>query len=446
MLRPTSWTTLSRSVFTSSAKPSRVCFRRQSSQAMSSQPRIAVIGGGPAGLTIGVLLHKHQIPFTVFELREKPSEGELAKPSGMLDLHEESGLAAIRECGLYDRFVPLTGECTEDFVVSDRQGKILLAESGDGDRPEISRNNLTKLLLGNIPTDSVKWGHKLLSADSLAASTGSEMELDFGSHGKHTFDLVIGADGAWSKVRSLLTDVKPHYTGMQIITITIREITRKYPHLASLIGSGSFSSLGNKHGVISQRGPFDSSRIFLWLKIPDEDFPAISGMAGKPAKNAKDKLLGDKALLGTFGPVIKELVATGCDEESLDNPGAALDIRPLYTLPHGSSWEHKTGATLVGDAAHLMLPNGEGVNAAMFDSLLLSQAIAKAYQAAGKGSVSFQTALDPLLREFEAAMVQRAEEVGGQTDGLIRMMFGSDDAAYDFVKFFQSMLQEQSEK
>ncbi len=79
----------------------------------SSQPGIAIIGGGPAGLTAGLLLRKRGIPFTIFELQQKPTDEELAKPSGMLDLHEESGIAAIKECGLFDEFLKLTGECTE---------------------------------------------------------------------------------------------------------------------------------------------------------------------------------------------------------------------------------------------------------------------------------------------------------------------------------------------
>ncbi|KAI0123364.1 salicylate hydroxylase [Xylariales sp. AK1849] len=405
---------------------------------MTFRPRIAIVGGGPAGLTLGLLLHKHRIPSTIFELRQKPTEEELARPSGMLDLHQESGLAAIKECGLIDDFLPLTGECTEDFKVAERNGNILYTVRGKGTRPEISRNNLTKLLLGNIPTGSVKWDHRLLSA-TRSTTSDNETELEFGTHGKHTFDLVIGADGAWSKVRRLLTDVKPHYTGTQNITITIKGITEKYPRLAKLVGSGSFSSLGNKHVVVSQRGPIDSSRIYLWLTISDENFATDSGLAGKLATSAKDKLLKDDALLGTFGASMKELVATACDEESADNPGASLDIKALYMLPHGTSWEHRGGVTLVGDAAHLMLPNGEGVNLAMFDSLLLSQAVIKAYKTAGKGANSFQTTFDPLLKEFEDALVERAKETGNDTDGLIGKMFGTDDAAYDFANFLQNM-------
>lgn len=402
---------------------------------MPPHPRIAVVGGGPAGLTMGVLLHKHRIPFTIFEARSKPGEEELANPSGMLDLHEESGLAVIRECGLYDDFIPLTGECTEEFIVAERNGKPVVNSHGKGTRPEISRNNLTKLLLGRIPEDNIKWDHKLLTATRPSTFGNGETELDFGPHGKHTFDLVIGADGAWSRVRQLLTDMKPHYSGTQVITVAIKNITTKYPHLASLVGSGSFTALGNRHAIISQRGPIDSSRIYLWLTLADEDFATTSGWASKTASSIKDDLCKDDALLGSFGAMIKELVTTACDEESADNAGASLDMRPLYTLPHGSSWEHQVGATLVGDAAHLMLPNGEGVNIAMLDSLLLSKAIIKAYETTGESKDRFQSVFDPLLKEFEDSLVARAKETGKDTDGLIELMFGNDDAAYSFASF-----------
>ncbi|KAK7756063.1 hypothetical protein SLS62_002006 [Diatrype stigma] len=420
---------------------------------MSSQPRIAIVGGGPAGLTMGVLLHQRQIPFTIFELRQEPSEEELAKPSGMLDLHEGSGLAAIRECGLYDQFVPLTGDCTEDRSIADKSGNIILklggGEAGRGTRPEISRNNLTKLLLGKVPKDSIKWGHKLLSATATRPATSDhrvETELDFGTHGTHRFDLVVGADGAWSRVRPLLTDVKPYFTGMQIIAITFQGITTKYPHLAEFVGPGSFSALGNKHSVGSQRGPSDSIRIYIWLTQPDENFATNSGLAGMPATSAKDKLLQDDALLDTFGTPVKDLVATACDEESANNPGASLDVRALYSLPHGTSWEHRHGVTIVGDAAHLMLPNGEGVNISMLDSLLLSQAIIKAYETAEEGTDSFQSIFDPLLKEFEADLVERAKKAGKDTDIIIDKMFGSDEAAYDLVRFFESVIQERAGK
>ena len=406
----------------------------------SSQPRIAIVGGGPGGLTLGVLLHKHGIQSTIFELRQKPTDEALAQPSGMLDLHDESGLAALRECGLYDRFLQLTGECAEAQKVSDKDGNILHTDEGElSERPEISRHNLTKLLSCHLPTEAIKWGHKLISASTLSTPSGTMTELDFGSHGKHMFDLVVGADGAWSHVRSLLTDVKPHYAGTQSIATTIRHITTKYPHLSDLVGQGSFSALGLRHGVMSQRGPQDSARIYVFLTTSDENFASTAGLSEQTASSAKDLLLKDDTLLGLWGPTIKELVTVAFDEESTDHPGTMLDIRPLYTLPTGVSWEHKTYATLIGDAAHLMCPwAGEGVNLAMWDSLLLAHAITKAHGIASDDSASFQKALDPLMKEFEEEMFARVKEKAEETNSNGQMLFG-EDAANAFCEFFRSV-------
>ncbi|KAF9887320.1 hypothetical protein FE257_010315 [Aspergillus nanangensis] len=403
----------------------------------SPPPRIAIIGAGPAGLTLGLLLHKHTIPFTIFELRPKPTEADLAKPSGMLDLHEESGIAAIRACGLFDEFIQLTGECAESQVVADKDGNILYSDEGElSQRPEISRHALTKLLTSHLPEEAIRWGRKVLSATTSCPATGEiETEITFddgggGPEGKQSFDLVVGADGAWSRVRTLLTDVKPGYSGIQLLTATVRHVTAKYPHLAKLVGRGSFSALGRGHAVMSHRGPQDSARIYVCLSIADEEF-ATSNFGNMSATEVKSWLLTNDALLGLWGPVMKELVTVVCDEESADNPHAVADIRPLYTLPIGADWAHHASATLVGDAAHLMSPwAGEGVNLAMWDSLLLAGVIVQACR-----GVSFQETLGPLMQAFEVEMAARAKEKAEETHSNGQMLFG-ENAAQDFVDFF----------
>ncbi|KAI0003593.1 hypothetical protein F4779DRAFT_91811 [Xylariaceae sp. FL0662B] len=409
---------------------------------MSSQLKIAIIGAGPAGLTLGLLLHKRGIPFTIFERRQKLTDEELGKPAGSLDLHEGSGLAAIRECGLFDEFISLTGDCTEAHKISDKDGNILYQDEGESsNRPEISRHKIIKLLLSHLPASAINWSHKLICAKNSTVSGHTEIELDFGGKGKQTFDLVIGADGAWSRVRPLLTQEKPRYAGIQLITINIRQITTKHPHLAEFIGDGTFTALGNRHGVFSQRSVQDSARIYVFISTEDEHFAATNGLSLKTAAQAKDTLLGGDSPFSRWGASIKELVAVACDDESAESPDANIDIKPLYKLPAGHTWEHRPGATLIGDAAHLMNPPaGEGVNIAMEDSLLLSQAITKAHENARQNAASLLGALDPLIKEFEVGMAARATEMAEWTQKTSGMMFGGEDAARAMADWFKSFV------
>lgn len=400
------------------------------------QPRIAIAGAGPAGLTLGVLLHQRKIPFTIYELRSKPTDAELAKPSGSLDLHEESGLAAIRACGLYDKFVPLTGECSEANRIGDRHGNIVYADQGEaGGRPEISRHALTRLLLSGLPPQLIKWDHKLVgvsSSSSSRASTPATITLDFGpAHGTETCDLVIGADGAWSKVRSsLLSTAAPHYSGIQMMTTTIANVD-KYPHLADYVGPGSFMGLAGGNGLMVQRSTGGAMRMYLAISTPHASYPQTMGFGGRTPTEIKGALLSRDELFGTWGALPKELIGAACDEETAANPGVETDFRPMYMLPVGHRWDYRAGATAIGDAAHLIPPwAGEGVNLAMWDSLDLSRTLAEAVEGKSfQSGAEFQRALEAPLRKFEADMADRAKEKAEETlENKERMFTGEDPA------------------
>ena len=302
------------------------------------QPRIAVAGGGPSGLVLGSLLHRHGIRATIFELRANPTLKELAKPSGMLDLHEESGLAAMRECGLWEGFQSAVGDCSESMRVVNRDGAVLHADEGElSSRPEIARNALTNLLVQNIPTNNIKWNHKISAARSKHnATTGAtEITLDLGDNGTATYDLVVGADGAWSRVRKLLTDVQPFYSGAQYLTATIRHVSTKYPHLVELSGSGSLCALGGGNAIMTQRGPQDSIRLYAAVSTPHEHWAELTGLEGKSAAEVKTTLLGDDKMFRKWAPALQDLLTTACDEETTDNPDRHADIKPYYMLPVG---------------------------------------------------------------------------------------------------------------
>jgi 2-polyprenyl-6-methoxyphenol hydroxylase-like FAD-dependent oxidoreductase len=77
---------------------------------------------------------------------------------------------------------------------------------GDGedtDRPEIDRRDLRVLLLDSVPQDKIRWGAKV---DKLQKEDDGLMSIRFTDGTTESgFRLVVGADGAWSKARSLVS-------------------------------------------------------------------------------------------------------------------------------------------------------------------------------------------------------------------------------------------------
>ena len=419
---------------------------------MTSTLKIAIVGAGPAGLTLGLLLQKRAIPFTLFEMRSKPTKEELDEPAGSLDLHRDTGLKALRDLGLYEQFQTLIDDCSEEMMIADKDGNILFQsmddEEGHEPRPEISRNKLAHLLISQFKESNIRWQHKLTSAARVSPNDEtSQIELDFGPNGKHRFDLVLGSDGAWSKIRSILTDVKPTFADQHNITLNIQNIHTKHPELAKLVGGGSFMALGYRHGVCSQRATKDTARIYNFISSTDEHYATTHDIKSKTPSEMKDFLFeGENAPLRRFGPVIKQLVCAACDDETARNPNGLVDIRPMYTLYSESSefrWGHQRGATLLGDAAHLMPPNGEGVNRGMEDALFLAEAIqlGSSQSKESNDGKHILEAIDDEIKKYEEAMRERTKGVAAETNELLTVMYRSGDNGGEIMtKWFKEMM------
>jgi 2-polyprenyl-6-methoxyphenol hydroxylase-like FAD-dependent oxidoreductase len=329
--------------------------------------------------------------------------------------------------------------------LASKDGAIQHRDKGVGGRPEIPRNSLTHLLLESIPKENIKWENKVTSIQQ--ASDGKKWLLNFAkitsssesaeAERPETFDLVVGADGAWSKIRPFLTSATPQYAGVHCITLTIPNLTAKHPHFASMVGGGSYVACGDGKTIMAQRGSVDSVRMYLMLKSPSSTYLSDTSLDALSPSQLKQKLLTSSELYATWGESLKDLLCAACDAEA--EGGEEISAKPLYMLPVGHTWTHRQGLTLIGDAAHLMTPfAGEGVNMAMLDALELSQGIIKAV-ADGAGY-----SLDAAVKQYEEGMFPRAAETTAEAERNKEMVF-SKDSPKEFVQFFKDAFMQVAE-
>jgi 2-polyprenyl-6-methoxyphenol hydroxylase-like FAD-dependent oxidoreductase len=232
---------------------------------MASLRKIAIIGAGPAGLTLARLLHvsKPKIDLELYELDASPTSRD--KQGGTLDLHEDTGLAALRKCGVWDAFQKHARYDGDELIMADRNGTELThLKGGSGNRPEIDRKLLKEILLESLPEEVVKWGRKLreVTEDGMLRFEGRE-EVE------GPFDLVVGADGAWSNVRGKLTEVKPDYSGISGYEMEISSPGTSCPELNKSIGRGSRFGFSDRKALNAQRMGDGSVKVRSWFACPE---------------------------------------------------------------------------------------------------------------------------------------------------------------------------------
>ncbi len=332
---------------------------------MLQNKRIAIVGGGPGGLTLARLL---QIKGAAVRVYERDLNNEVRVQGGALDLHTESGLAALQKAGLMDAFKANYRPGAEKIRVVDSQLKVYLDEHkkeavatfGDKHyRPEIDRGPLRDILLASLQPATIVWDSHIVSVEPVRDS----WNLVFQNGSTATADIVIGADGANSKIRPFVTDIKPLWTGITMVEGSIKHAERTAPIVHQLLEGGKIFAFGNEQTVIvSSKG--DGSFGFSAACKTSECWYKESGIDFKDHQQVLDWF---KKEFTTWNSTWWELFA---NEETVFIP------RPQYCMPLDQQWAAKPNITLIGDAAHWMPPfAGEGVNMAMLDALQLSECL-----------------------------------------------------------------------
>ena len=369
-------------------------------------PRIAIIGAGPGGCILARLLHTHRIACTVFE-------GETAidhrSQGGTLDLRANTGLAAVKEAGLWKEFQKYARYDGESLLVTDKklttwvrrkQGK-QGQQNKLQEAPEIDRTDLRKLLLESLPKESIRWGMKLVRVQE--RDEGHALHFANGDV-ESGFDLIVGCDGAFSKTRTLLTPDSVFYTGLADWTMQVPNAKVTAPNLDKLVNRGSILAYSDGRSMAIQQ--LSSGNIWVSTSGPyTEDYASTSDLDSKDLESVKVLLRED------FRDWRPELL------EAIDKAEGDVMWRPLYMLPVGFTWPHKKGVTLLGDAAHLMTPfSGIGVNTAFYDAMLLAEQIVSFSKSARPDC------FDEHIVAYEKKMFEHAHKAQKHTEGSMNDM------------------------
>lgn len=358
---------------------------------------MAIIGAGLGGLTLARVLHAHGVETAVFDLDASPAA---RTQGGMLDIHEESGQAALRAAGLYEEFLTHVHAGGQAVRVLDQDARVRYeaVDDGTGGRPEIDRGDLRGLLLGSLPEGVIRWGAKVTGARPLGDGRHEVLLADGGSF---TTDLLVGADGAWSRVRPLVSDAVPAYCGVSFAEADLPEADERHPVSAEVVGGGMLFALGAGRGFLAHRESDGGLHIYAAVEAPEEWLDGIDFTDTEAAK---------EAVLRPFEGWDKSLRALVADA------GGELTPRRIHALPAGHRWDRVPGVTLLGDAAHLMSPfAGEGANLALIDGADLALAL-----------LAHPGDTEAALAAYEAGMFPRAAAAAAESTAGGALLFDAD--------------------
>ncbi len=306
---------------------------------MTEKKKIAIIGGGIAGLTFAHSLKSKDYEIHIFEKKEQ--FGEIGAAISVFP----NALCVMDELGLLNTILESSGQFKTIYLKTDK-GTILSKSEPQSDYPVICihRADLHSILLKNIYAKL----YKNYALKDLIQLEKGQVNLLFENGETQVFDAVIGADGIHSAVRKhIINDGEPIFRGYNIW----RGVVKTNFDIGQ--ASETFGK-GQRVGIVPIK-----DGVYGWWATCNETF-----MQDDKPETTKEKL---NRLFGDWHYPILDLINN--TEHILKN--SLIDRKPQ------KGWT-KGNATLIGDAAHPTTPNlGQGGCTAIEGAYLLAKCIDK---------------------------------------------------------------------
>ncbi|KAG0370283.1 hypothetical protein BGX24_002069 [Mortierella sp. AD032] len=354
-----------------------------SEKADADRPRVLIVGAGLAGLTLGMLLNKADIPFDIYE------RATLIKPHGSAMYFNCTTASMFRQCGIYEEFAAL-GKCvsTVQMCREDRQVDFKM-EFGDQDKEFgargyiIPRPQMHDLLLRQIPEERLHFGSKVLTIET--DDNGVSIHCSDGSVVRG--DILVGADGAYSAVRQDLyaklkesnnlppPDALPlPFTTVCVVAQTWPLTPKEFPDLAleecqfrHFVGTNKMNSWSTF--TTAQNTVCWSSVLFLDEETTKDNANFRNSEWGQETAVAMCDHIKDFPIISgdeTMELTLKDLM-DHTPEGQISK--VVLEEKVFHTWYSGRT-------VLIGDACHKLNPaGGVGGTSAMHDAIVLANVI-----------------------------------------------------------------------
>lgn len=314
---------------------------------MSGIQKVLVVGGGVAGLTTAIGLRQRGIDVEVLEANKEWAVYHVGI------IVQANFVRALASIGLGEKAVA-AGFPYKGFRFHDANGKLVAELPGDEKvaAPYPADLGLTRPALHKVLTERVLELNvpiRLGMTYSRIEDQGDKVEVEFSDGTCGTYDLVIGADGAYSKMRKLVCPdaPSPQYTGQGVWRYNVTR-PKEQEWLDIYV---------QENRMTAGYCPLTEETMYIM---------AVTEERGNPRFPREELANEMRKRLSGFDGRLAEL------REQITDPDLVV-YRPLEVFALPNPW-YKGRVVLIGDAAHSSTPHlGQGAAMAVEDAVVLAE-------------------------------------------------------------------------